>query len=348
MQTYGQPKVNYPWYAGNARYTGFSAQFLAAHIGQIASMCFFAGTFTIYELSRYDPDLPLYSQNFVCLPQLAREGFGVGSGGVIVDTYIYFAIGMIHLFAAAVFASGALYHIVTGPKNFADSEFPGVKRFHFEWDDFESQGRILGHHLIFLGLGTFLFVGWGATHGFYDPSIGEVRPVVPVFNIIRLLKYGWAVPGFNPFFVDNLEDVQMGHLFVGFLYTLGGVFHILVKPWPYTDRLYRKNADAILAYALGGLAFLGFIACYFTAVNEIAFPPEFFGPVLELRFVFSPYFADIIDTANGMHTSRFWICNFHFYWAFFCLQGHLFHALRGMGFDFRNLPKYFEQFAPEV
>lgn len=57
MQTYGQPKVNYPRYAGNARYTGFSTQFLAAHIGQIASMYFFAGIFTIYELSRYDPDL---------------------------------------------------------------------------------------------------------------------------------------------------------------------------------------------------------------------------------------------------------------------------------------------------
>ncbi|NJK41687.1 MAG: chlorophyll a/b binding light-harvesting protein [Acaryochloridaceae cyanobacterium SU_2_1] len=348
MQTFGQTNVEYPWWAGNSRYTDDSAQFLAAHIGQIASMCFFAGSITLFELSRYNPDIPLYSQGFVCLPQMARLGWGVGSGGVVVDTYPYFAIGIIHLVATAVFASGALFHILTGPKSFSESEADAGRRFHFEWDDFETQGRILGHHLLFLGAATFLFLTWGATHGFYDSNIGEVRAVTPTLNLVRLFKYGWAVPGFNPYFVNNLEDVQTGHLFVGSLYTLGGIFHILVKPWPYTDRLYIKNAEALLGYALGGLAFAGFNACYFSAVNEITFPLEFFGPVLELKLGALPYFADTIDVSEAGHTTRFWICNFHFYWAFYCLQGHFFHCIRSAGFDFRKLPQFFNRVPPSM
>ncbi|NJN39043.1 MAG: chlorophyll a/b binding light-harvesting protein [Acaryochloridaceae cyanobacterium CSU_3_4] len=341
MQTYGNANIEYKWWAGNSRYTDYSAQFLAAHIGQIASMCFFAGSFTLFEISRYNPDLPVYAQNFVCLPQLAREGFGVGSGGVIVDTYPYFAVGMIHLVAAAIFASGALFHILTGPKSLADSDSAANQRFHFEWDDFETQGRILGHHLIFLGAATFLFAGWAMTHGIYDPNAGEVRAIVPNFNLVRFFNYGWATPGFNPYFVDNLEDVIGGHLFVGSLYTFGGIFHILVKPWPYTDRIYVKNAEALLGYALGGLAFAGFNAAYFCSVNDVVFPVEFFGPVLQPNLGFLPNFADTLDVAASGHTSRFWIANFHYFWAFYCLQGHLFHALRSAGFDFRILTRFF-------
>ncbi|NJK51651.1 MAG: chlorophyll a/b binding light-harvesting protein [Leptolyngbyaceae cyanobacterium SU_3_3] len=339
MQTYGQTDVEYAWYAGNSRYTDYSGQFLAAHIGQIASMCFFAGSITLFEVSRFNPDIPLYQQGFVCLPQLAREGWGVGAGGAIVDTYTFFAIGVIHLLGAAVFGAGALYHITRSPLVLADSPYDSEKRFHFEWDDFEAQGKILGHHLLFLGAATYLFVAWGAIHGWYDPAIGEVRQIPINFNILRLFKYGWAVPGFNPYFVDNLDDVQMGHVFVGALYTLGGVFHLIVKPWPYTDRLYIKSADALLGYALGGLAFAGFNACYFCVVNEIAFPPEFFGPALEVKFNVLPYFADTIDVSEGGHTTRFWIANFHYYWAFYCLQGHFWHCLRAMGLDFKRIPR---------
>ena len=82
-------------------------------------------------------------------------------------------------------------------------------------------------------------------------------------------------------------------------------------PWYAGNARYTGFSVQFLAAHIGQIASMCFFAGTFTT--------EFFGPVLELRFVFSPYFADIIDTANGMHTSRFWICNFHFYWAFFCL-----------------------------
>ncbi len=348
MQTYGQTDVEYGWWSGNSRFSDYSGQFLAAHNGQIASMCFWAGSFTLFEVSRFNPDLPVYQQNLVCIPQLARAGWGVAAGGAVVDTYPYFAIAMIHLVAAAILGAGALYGVTKGPKVLADSEFSGAQRFHFEWDDFETQGRILGHHLLFLGAACLLFATWACTHGVYDPVAGEVRAISPSLNIVRFFKYGWATPGFNPYFVNNLEDVIGGHFFVSSLYIAGGIWHILVKPWPYTDKIYVKSGEALLAYALAGLAFAGFNAAYFCSVNDVVFPVELFGPVLEAKLNVTPYFAETLDASDGGHTTRFWISNFHYYWAFYCLQGHLFHALRSYGFDFRRIPRALASLTPQA
>ena len=60
------------------------------------------GAMTLFEVSHFIPEKPLYEQGFILIPYLATLGWGVGPGGETINTYPYFVVGVVHLVSSAV------------------------------------------------------------------------------------------------------------------------------------------------------------------------------------------------------------------------------------------------------
>ncbi|MGF1491002.1 MAG: chlorophyll a/b binding light-harvesting protein [Microcoleaceae cyanobacterium] len=313
-----QSNQEYGWWAGNARLTELSGKLLGAHIAQASLIVFWAGAYTLFELSQYNMAEPMYAQGLILLPHIASLGFGVGEGGQIVNLYPYFAIGVIHLVSSAVLGAGGLYHALLGPAILPeDKTFPEF--FGYNWRDQDKMTTIIGIHLVLLGGGALLlvvkamFVG-----GLYDPAISDVRVVTqPTLSPGVIFGYLTGAQGDSGMAaVDNLEDVVGGHIYVGLLLIGGGIWHILTQPRRWTQPLFLWSGEAYLSYSLGALAYMGFLAAYFVMVNDTVYPEVFYGPV------------GLSVTDAGVVTSRTWLATSHFVLAILFLFGHLWHAVR--------------------
>jgi hypothetical protein len=134
-----------------------------------------------------------------------------------------------------------------------------------------------------------------------------------------------------------------GHIYVAAILFLGGAWHILVRPFAWVQRSFQFNGDGILSYSLFGIALAGFAASYYCGFNTLAYPEVFYGPALQLKSAFTPYFVDPNHTMEVGYTSRTWLANAHFYLAFFFLQGSLWHFWRSLGFEGSSLIQSWQQ-----
>ncbi|MEO0808615.1 MAG: chlorophyll a/b binding light-harvesting protein [Cyanobacteria bacterium J06643_4] len=298
---------------GNARLINLSGQLLGAHIAHAGLIMFWAGSITISQSLSYDPTMPLSEQRLALVSNLARLGWGLGDEGQIVTLYPYFVIGMLHLVASAVLGAGGLFHVFGGPKRLKEAE-GWAKKFHYEWDDANQLTLILGHHLLFLGVAALAFVAKATRYGgIYDPAVGSVRLIEPTLNPAAIFGYlggltpdGWSAWGMAS--VNNLEDVVGGHIWIGALLIGGGIFHILVNAPVFVP--IRLNADAILSYSLGALAFMAFVSWAFVSHNTTVFPTELYG----------------MAQTQGRAAVQLLL-------GLLFLGGHLWHAFRGIAID---------------
>jgi len=336
MQTYGNPDVTYGWWAGNSGVTNRSGKFIAAHAAHTGLIAFWAGAFTLFELARYDPSIPMGHQPLIALPHLATLGIGFDEAGAIMgDPAPVVAVAVVHLVASMVYGAGGLLHSLLFSSDMQDSEVGQARKFKLEWDNPDNQTFILGHHLILFGIANIWFVEWARIHGIYDPVVESVRQVEYNLNLAAVWNHQ-----FDFLSISSLEDVMGGHAFLAFIQITGGAFHIATKQVGEYTKFKGAGllgAEAILSFSLAGIGWMAIVAAFWCATNTTVYPETFFGEPLSLQFGISPYWIDTVNLPDGAHTSRAWLSNVHYYFGFFFIQGHLWHALRAMGFDFKRV-----------
>ena len=338
MQTYGNPDVTYGWWAGNSMVTNRSGRFISSHIAHTGIIAFATGGSTLWELARYNPEIPMGHQSSLYLAHLASIGIGFDEAGVWTGAGVA-AIAIVHLILSMVYGGGGLLHAVLFVEDMQDSEVPQAKKFKLEWDNPDNQTFILGHHLIFFGVANIWFVEWARVHGIYDPALEAIRQVNYNLDLTQIWNHQ-----FDFLTIDSLEDVMGGHAFLAFFQIGGGAFHIATKQIGTYTKFKGAgllSAEAILSWSLAGIGWMAVVAAFWCSQNTTVYPVEWFGEPLILKFGIGPYWVDSVDLpADGPffgHTTRAALCNVHYYLGFFYIQGHLWHALRAMGFNFKRL-----------
>ncbi|MGB3298153.1 MAG: photosystem II reaction center protein CP43 [Phormidesmis sp.] len=277
-----QETTGYAWWSGNARLINLSGKLLGAHVAHAGLIVLWTGAMTLFEVSHFVPEKPLYEQGAILIPHLATLGWGVGPGGEIVNTFPYFVIGVLHLVSSAVLGLGGVYHALRGPETLEEySSF-----FSQDWKDKNQMTNIIGYHLILLGLGAFLLVikacFLGGVYDTWAPGGGDVRLITnPTLNPGVIFGYlatspfggeGWICG------VNNMEDIIGGHIWVGLICIFGGIFHILTKPFAWARRALIWNGEAYLSYSIGAVSLMAFVCSCYVWFNNTAYPSEFYGP----------------------------------------------------------------------
>mmetsp|Transcript_34976 Transcript_34976/g.78798 ORF Transcript_34976/g.78798 Transcript_34976/m.78798 type:complete len:460 (+) Transcript_34976:105-1484(+) len=276
----------YSWWSGNARFISLSGKFLGAHLAHAALIMFWSASMTLFELSHFSQEKPLYEQGFILLPHLATLAFSVLPGGEITDVYSYFVISVLHLISSQFLALGGIYHAIFGPERLEETTYAFL--FGYQFEDRFRMTAILGAHLGTLGLSALLlFLKALYLGGLYDTWAsggGDVRLIqgaLLTLNPYVLARYlvrgpfgseGWIIS------CNNLEDLVGGHYWVGIYLILAALWHIQTRPFGIITRGFTWTGEAYLSYSNAALSSFGFIAAVFSWYNNTAYPSEFYGP----------------------------------------------------------------------
>merc|ERR1719264_1226143 len=227
---------------------------------------------TLFELSHFAQEKPLYEQGFILLPHLATLSFSVGPGGEVLDVYSYFVIGVLHLLSSGVIALGGLYHSIVGPESLEETSYGYA--FGYSWQDRYRMTTLLGSHLGVIGIASLLlFLKAVSIGGLYDTCAsggGDVRLIKETsvsLNPYVLGRYlvrapfgseGWIIS------CNNLEDLVGGHYWVGILLIMGSLWHIQTRPFGIIIRGFTWSGEAYLSYSNAAISSCAFIAAVFS------------------------------------------------------------------------------------
>ena len=345
MQSYGNPDVTYGWWVGNSVVTNRAGRFIGSHVAHTGLICLAAGGSTLWELARYNPEIPMGHQSSIFLAHLASLGIGFDEAGVWTGAGVA-TIAIFHLIFSAVYGAAGLAHSLLFDPDLKDGPIPTTKKFKLEWENPDNQTFILGHHLFFFGVACIWFVEWARIHGIYDPAIGAVRQV----NYNLDLTMIWDRQ-FDFIEIDSLEDVMGGHAFLAFAELTGATIHMVAGSTQWENKRLGEwskfkgaellSAEAVLSWSLAGIGWMAIVAAFWAATNTTVYPIEWFGEPLKLQFSVAPYWVDTGDLSDSTaffgHSTRAALVNVHYYFGFFFLQGHFWHALRALGFDFKKV-----------
>ena len=240
----------------------------------------------LFELSHFVPEKPLYEQGFILLPHLATLALSIGPGGEIRSIYSYFVISGLHLICAGILGLGGIFHAIFGPERLEETTYGSV--FGYQWQDRFRITAILGAHLGTLGSAALLlFVKGVYLGGLYDTwasgggDIRLIKDTCVTLNPYVLGRYlaraplgseGWIIS------INNMEDLIGGHYWVGIYCMIGGVWHIVTRPFGIIVRGFTWSGEAYLSYSLSAIALCGSIAAIYSWYNNTAYPSEFYGP----------------------------------------------------------------------
>merc|ERR1719277_598316 len=241
---------------------------------------------SIFEVSHYIKEKPIYEQGFILIPHLATLAYGSGPGGEIISTYPMFVIGVFHIISSGILGLGGIYHSIFGPDRLEETRL-GLG-FSFSWQDRYKISSILGAHLGALGIGSLLlFVKAVYLGGIYDTlssgggDVRLLRESCVTLNPYLLGRYlirapfgneGWIIS------INNLEDLVGGHYWLGIYCMIGSIWHISTRPFGFLVRGFSWTGEAYLSYSLSSISLMGFIAAVFSWYNNTAYPSEFYGP----------------------------------------------------------------------